>query len=76
MKIYTKSGDKGKTSLLGGDRVKKFDLRINAYGTSDELNSWIGLIKDQSIKQQHKDFLFEVQDRICLLYTSDAADDC
>lgn len=64
MKIYTKSGDKGKTSLLGGDRVKKFDLRINAYGTSDELNSWIGLIKDQSIKQQHKDFLLEVQDRI------------
>ena len=64
MKIYTKSGDKGKTSLLGGDRVKKFDLRINAYGTSDELNSWIGLIKDQSIKQQYKDFLLEVQDRI------------
>ena len=61
MKIYTKSGDKGKTSLLGGDRVKKFDLRINAYGTSDELNSWIGLIKDQSIKQQHNSAKFTVE---------------
>ena len=53
MKIYTKSGDKGETSLLGGDRVKKYDLRINAYGTSDELNSWIGLIKDQPINQSY-----------------------
>ena len=64
MKIYTKSGDKGETSLLGGDRVKKYDLRINAYGTSDELNSWIGLIKDQPINQSYKDFLLDVQDRL------------
>jgi len=47
MKIYTKTGDKGKTSLFGGDRVKKFNLRIEAYGTIDELNSHLGLIRDQ-----------------------------
>ena len=43
MKVYTKTGDKGDTSLFGGKRVPKYDLRINAYGTSDELNSWIGI---------------------------------
>ena len=44
MKIYTKTGDKGNTSLIGGTRVSKSDLRIDSYGTIDELNSWIGLI--------------------------------
>lgn len=48
MKIYTKTGDKGQTSLVGGKRVSKADLRIEAYGTLDELNSWIGLIADVS----------------------------
>ena len=43
-KIYTKTGDKGNTSLIGGTRVSKSDLRIDSYGTIDELNSWIGLI--------------------------------
>ena len=47
MKIYTKSGDKGTTSLFSGKRVKKYDLSIQAYGTIDELNSWIGLLKDE-----------------------------
>ena len=47
MKIYTKTGDDGKTSLYGGTRVKKSNLRIDAYGTVDELNSYIGLLKDQ-----------------------------
>ncbi len=46
MKIYTKTGDKGETSLIGGVRVKKSDLRIDAYGTVDELNSWIGIIRN------------------------------
>ena len=46
MKIYTKTGDKGETSLFGGERVKKTHSSIQAYGTVDELNSWIGLIKD------------------------------
>ena len=47
MKIYTKSGDKGTTSLFSGKRVKKYNLSIHAYGTIDELNSWIGLLKDE-----------------------------
>ena len=46
MKIYTKTGDQGETSLFGGERVKKTHSSIQAYGTVDELNSWIGLIKD------------------------------
>ena len=49
MKIYTKTGDKGYTSLIGGTRVPKHHLRIESYGTVDELNSYIGLIKDQDI---------------------------
>lgn len=48
MKIYTKTGDKGQTSLVGGKRVSKANLRIEAYGTVDELNSWIGLVADVS----------------------------
>ena len=47
MKIYTKTGDKGTTALFGGTRVQKNNLRIESYGTVDELNSYIGLIKDQ-----------------------------
>ena len=46
MKIYTKTGDKGETSLIGGVRVKKSDFRIDAYGTVDELNSWVGIIRN------------------------------
>ncbi|MFT5772790.1 MAG: cob(I)alamin adenosyltransferase, partial [Algoriphagus sp.] len=49
MKIYTKTGDQGITSLLGGTRVPKSDLRIDAYGTVDELNSYIGLLRDQPV---------------------------
>ena len=64
MKIYTKSGDKGETSLLGGNRVKKYDLRINSYGTVDELNSWIGLLRDQKIDKTYVSFLLEIQDKL------------
>ncbi len=63
-KIYTKTGDKGMTSLLGGTRVKKFHERIEAYGTVDELNSYIGLISDQEIEHQYKKKLKEIQDRL------------
>ena len=49
MKIYTKTGDTGNTSLYGGSRVSKSNLRIESYGTVDELNAYIGLIKDQEI---------------------------
>ena len=49
MKIYTKKGDKGTTQLIGGKRVSKNNPRIEAYGTIDELNSYIGLVRDQNI---------------------------
>ena len=61
MKIYTKKGDKGKTQLLGGTRVDKFNSKIEAYGNIDELNSFIGHIHDQDIDKNHKEFLVFVQ---------------
>lgn len=63
-KIYTKKGDKGETSLVGGKRVQKFHERIEAYGTLDELNSFLGLVRDQDISQDIKNTLIEIQDRI------------
>ena len=56
MKIYTKTGDKGQTALIGGRRVSKAELRIDAYGTVDELNAWIGLVRDQPVNAGRKDF--------------------
>ncbi len=64
MKIYTKTGDKGQTSLLGGSRVPKHHLRIESYGTIDELNSYIGLLRDQPIDKKHVEVLLEIQDRL------------
>ena len=61
MKIYTKTGDKGTTALFGGTRVPKYHSRIEAYGTVDELNSYIGLIKDQAIDIPTKDVLIKIQ---------------
>ena len=67
MKIYTKTGDKGETSLLGGARVPKSDLRIESYGTVDELNSWIGLLRDQNPDEATHKTLVEIQDRLFTL---------
>lgn len=67
MKIYTKTGDKGLTSLFGGKRVPKHHLRIEAYGTVDELNSYIGLIRDQKIDSDTFNVLIEIQDRLFTL---------
>lgn len=64
MKIYTKTGDKGTTALFGGKRVSKADLRIETYGTVDELNSYIGLVRDQPVNQNRKHVLVEIQDRL------------
>ncbi len=64
MKVYTKTGDQGNTSLFGGDRVAKNHIRIESYGTVDELNSHIGLLRDQEIDQQHKTFLIHIQDKL------------
>jgi len=74
MKIYTKTGDKGLTSLIGGTRVPKHHLRIESYGTVDELNSYIGLIRDQGIAERHKEVLKEVQDRLFTIGSSLASD--
>lgn len=64
MKVYTKTGDTGTTSLFGGTRVPKHHIRIESYGTVDELNSHIGLIRDQNLNQLYKNVLIEVQDRL------------
>jgi cob(I)alamin adenosyltransferase len=64
VKIYTKTGDEGTTALFGGKRVSKADLRIDTYGTIDELNSYIGLVRDQPVNQNRKAILIEVQDRL------------
>ncbi len=64
MKIYTKTGDKGETSLVYGTRVRKNDMRIDSYGTVDELNAFIGLLRDQAVNETRKDILKEVQDRL------------
>jgi len=74
MKIYTKTGDKGLTSLIGGTRVPKHHLRIESYGTVDELNSYIGLIRDQDIAVHHKDVLKHIQDRLFTIGATLAAD--
>lgn len=74
MKIYTKTGDKGLTSLIGGTRVPKYHLRIESYGTVDELNSYIGMIRDQDISAHDKDRLKEVQDRLFTIGSSLASD--
>lgn len=67
MKIYTKTGDSGTTSLLGGVRVSKAHVRIEAYGTVDELNAYVGLLRDQEVNARRKDFLKEIQDRLFTL---------
>ena len=74
MKIYTKTGDKGFTSLIGGTRVAKHHLRIESYGTVDELNSYIGLIRDQDIAGHDKEILKQIQDRLFTIGSSLAAD--
>ncbi|MEE9364715.1 MAG: cob(I)yrinic acid a,c-diamide adenosyltransferase [Cellulophaga sp.] len=67
MKIYTKTGDKGTTALFGGTRVPKHHIRIDSYGTIDELNSWIGLIRDQEIDTNSKEILVNIQDKLFIL---------
>ena len=64
MKIYTKTGDKGTTSLYGGKRVEKYNLRIESYGSVDELNSFLGLLRDQEIKPIFRDFIIKIQNNL------------
>lgn len=73
-KIYTKTGDKGKTSLIGGTKVLKSDLRIETYGTIDELNSWIGFVNDAVNDFSANHILKEIQDRLFTIGSSLACD--
>lgn len=66
-KIYTKTGDKGQTSLIGGTRVSKNHIRIESYGTVDELNSYLGLVNDLCGDSKVSDWLREIQDRLFTL---------
>ncbi len=63
-KIYTKTGDTGHTSLVGGTRISKAELKIEAYGSVDELNAWIGVLHDQEVNFKRKGILKEIQDRL------------
>src|SRR5215510_6345756 len=74
LKIYTKTGDKGTTSLIGGTKVSKAHIRIETYGTVDELNSWIGLISDQLSHKHSRKILKEIQDRLFTIGSSLACD--
>jgi len=74
IKIYTKTGDAGKTSLIGGTKVPKSNIRIDSYGTVDELNSFIGMVRDQLADAGVKDVLKEIQDRLFTIGSSLACD--
>jgi cob(I)alamin adenosyltransferase len=74
IKIYTKTGDKGTTSLIGGTKVSKSHIRIESYGTVDELNSWIGVVSDHTGDAQTKKTLKEIQDRLFTIGSSLACD--
>jgi cob(I)alamin adenosyltransferase len=73
-KIYTKTGDKGKTSLIGGTKVPKSHIRIESYGTVDELNSFVGSVNDQITDEHSKKILKEIQDRLFTIGASLACD--
>ena len=66
-KIYTKTGDKGTTALIGGSRVPKYHEKIEAYGTVDELNAFVGLVRDQPVSAHHKAILLIIQERLFTL---------
>ncbi|MCX2743386.1 cob(I)yrinic acid a,c-diamide adenosyltransferase [Mangrovivirga sp. M17] len=74
MKVYTKTGDDGTTGILGGTRLPKSHIRIEAYGTVDELLSWIGMVRDQKVNEKRNDFLIRIQDRLFTLGSYLASD--
>ena len=73
-KIYTKTGDRGETSLFGGKRLAKSHIRIDAYGTVDELNAYIGLLRDTVNEKNQKNILKEIQDRLFTIGANLASD--
>ncbi|MNJ86218.1 Cob(I)yrinic acid a,c-diamide adenosyltransferase [compost metagenome] len=74
MKVYTKKGDKGTTGLIGGTRLPKHHIRIESYGTVDELNSYIGLLRDLINEEAKSAVLIEIQDRLFTIGSHLAAD--
>jgi cob(I)alamin adenosyltransferase len=78
MKIYTKTGDKGETSLIGGKRVPKYHPRIEAYGTIDELIAFVGLLRDQNLEKRVEDNLLNIQDKlmVCAAILATDCEDC
>ena len=74
MRVYTRTGDDGTTGLIGGTRVQKYDLRLEAYGTVDELNSWIGLIRSQEISRSDIKDLIEIQNKLFVISAHLATD--
>jgi cob(I)alamin adenosyltransferase len=67
MRVYTRTGDDGTTGLIGGTRVQKYDPRLEAYGTVDELNSWIGLIRSQEIDMEDINDLIKIQNKLFVI---------
>ncbi|MCA6078032.1 cob(I)yrinic acid a,c-diamide adenosyltransferase [Fulvivirga sedimenti] len=74
MKIYTKTGDTGTTGLFGGKRVQKSDVRIEAYGTVDELNSHLGLLRDLSVNKSREDLIVRIQNNLFVIGSMLAAE--
>src|SRR5690554_627315 len=73
-RVYTKTGDKGTTALIGGTRVSKDHIRIEAYGTVDELNAYMGLLNDQVAEKNINDWILEIQDRLFTVGSTLATD--
>lgn len=67
MRVYTKTGDDGTSGLIGGTRVAKYDPRLESYGTVDELNSWIGLIRNQPVDSETKELLRSIQNNLFVI---------
>lgn len=74
-KIYTKTGDDGTTGLVGGNRVKKSNLRLDAYGTVDELNAYIGLLRSMISDEAVQNLLLEVQNKLFVIGSKLASDE-
>lgn len=74
-KIYTRTGDQGETSLIGGDRVPKYHLKIESYGTLDELNSVMGMLRDLSETSAYRKVLLKIQERLFTMESTLAAAD-
>lgn len=74
MKIYTRTGDDGTTSLAGGRRVPKYHVRVEAYGSVDELIAWIGLLRDHKENSKRKALLVYIQDQLMVCAAALASD--